>query len=87
MVLLKISAQDTGALKKFTNVIDSYPMFSPDGKKIVFESNRNLHYKHRWHLYETTLLMILHLTEQSWSPDGKLIVFASERDKEWKYIL
>ena len=26
--------------KRLTNVTDSYPMLSPDGSKIVFESNR-----------------------------------------------
>ena len=28
------------APKRLTNVLDNYPMLSPDGSKIVFESNR-----------------------------------------------
>src|SRR5256885_10539958 len=41
-----IGAQETPAAlrltpKRLTNITDSYPMLSPDGSKIVFESNRS----------------------------------------------
>ncbi|MEP6596302.1 MAG: hypothetical protein ABJA71_10165 [Ginsengibacter sp.] len=85
--LLKISAQDTGTFKRFTNVIDSYPMFSPDGKKIVFESNRSGNFEiYTIHTDGSNIKQLTYDTAfdgtPAWSPDGRLIVFASERDKD-----
>ncbi len=71
--------------ERITNVIDSYPMLSPDGTKIVFQSNRN----GRWQIYvmKTDGSQITNLSNSPgpdltpvWSPDGSKIVFASERD-------
>ncbi len=84
---LRISAQSTGAFKKLTNVIDSYPMFSPDGKKIAFESNRTGNFEiYTINADGTNIKQLTYDTAfdgtPAWSPDGKLIVFASERDND-----
>ena len=86
-LFIKISAQETGTFKKFTNVIDSYPMFSPDGKKIVFESNRSGNFEiYTINTDGSDIKQLTHDTSfdgtPAWSPDGKSIVFASERDKD-----
>src|SRR5436305_10206918 len=84
---LQIPAQTKGSFKRLTNVIDSYPMFSPDGKKIAFESNRSGNFE----IYTMDIdgAHIKQLTNDTafdgtpaWSPDGKQIVFASERDSD-----
>ncbi|MCE5295081.1 MAG: hypothetical protein LLF94_10790 [Chlamydiales bacterium] len=73
-----------------TNPIDNKqgraPWFSPDGKYIVFESNRdNPDFLDRYRLYiysleENTVKPItpdaLNVQHGKWSPDGKMIVFA-----------
>jgi TolB protein len=74
-------------LKRLTNVIDSYPMPSPNGKKVAFQSNRT----GDWEIFVMNLdgSDIRQLTHSSgfdggpiWSPDGKKIVFPSERDHD-----
>lgn len=66
-------------------MVDSYPMSSPDGTKICFQSNRT----GDWEIYvmNTDGSNIRQLTHAAgfdggpvWSPDGKKIVFPSERD-------
>src|SRR5215471_2761656 len=86
-LFLQIFAQQTNAFKKLTNVIDSYPAFSPDGKKIAFESNRSGNFE--IYTMDTNGSHIRQLTfdtafdgTPAWSPDGKLITFASERDND-----
>ena len=64
---------------------DSSPMLSPDGKHIVFTSERNGWWK-IW-LLDIEMKTFKQLTNESsaeyspsWSPDGKHIVFVSSRD-------
>ena len=70
-----------------TTVIDCYPVLSPDGRTIVFHSNRG----GDWEIYTVdaegknlTQLTDTHGTNAGpvWSPDGKSIAFVSERDDD-----
>jgi TolB protein len=78
-------ALQLGPAKRVTNVQDAYPMLSPDGSRLVFESNRS----GNWDIYtmkpDGTDLVRLTTDPASdvgpiWSPDGKRIVFGSGRD-------
>ncbi len=78
---------ETVMIRRLTNVIDSYPMLSPDGKWIAFQSNRS----GVWNIYTIRPdgSGIVNLTHSPgpdynpiWSPDGTKIVFASERDRD-----
>lgn len=71
--------------KRITNVSDSYPVESPDGKRIAFQSNRT----GNWEIYvmNSDGKNLRQLTQNSaadnspcWSPDGKRILFVSDRD-------
>src|SRR3979490_3356670 len=62
-------------VKRLTNVIDSYPMPSPDGKKVAFQSNRT----GDWEIFVIDMdgSNIRQLTHSKgfdggpiWSPDG-----------------
>lgn len=83
--------------KRLTNVKDAYPDISPDGKKIVFMSNRT----GNWEIFvmnaefpanadenarETGLTQLTNNQADDivpvWSPDGKKILFVSERDND-----
>jgi len=70
-----------------TQVVDGYPALSPDGKQIVFTSNRSGTYQ--IYTCNTEGENIKQLTHSSgsnatpvWSPNGDKIVFASERDND-----
>ena len=79
--------------KRLTNVTDSYPMLSPDGSKIVFESNRTG--TAEIYVMNADGKNITELTNNKasnhspiWSPDGSKIVFASDGDHQWDvYIM
>ena len=81
-----VSAQaKANAVKRITNVIDSYPNPSPDGTRIAFQSNRT----GDWEIYVMNVdgSNLQQLTHSAgfdgapiWSPDGNRIVFPSERD-------
>lgn len=75
------------AIQRVTNVIDSYPMPSPDGSKIAFQSNRSGDME--IFVMNTDGSNLQQLTHSGgfdggpiWSPDGKKIVFPSERDQD-----
>jgi TolB protein len=70
-----------------TQVVDAYPMLSPDGSKIVFSSNRTGSYQIYTCSADGSHIIQLTDTEGSnstpvWSPQGDKIVFASERDND-----
>jgi TolB protein len=71
------------AMKRLTNVIDSYPQFSKDGKLLLFQSNRS----GKMQIYVskadgTDIRQLTHLDFPAhgpcWSPDMSRIVFAGE---------
>jgi len=77
---------ETPRLTKLTNIETSYPFWSPDGVRIVFQSDRN---DDNSEIYVsssdgTGIVRLTHnpATDQTpvWSPDGTKIVFQSERD-------
>ena len=86
---------DGGNQRNLTNDLhlDWDPSWSPDGKRIVFVSQRDGHFRSRFGI--TSEIYVIdadgmneqRLTENpqndwfpSWSPDGKRIVFSSQRD-------
>ena len=75
--------QDQPTFKRLTGVVDGYPSLSPDGKKLLFDSDRSGNSE----LYimdpDGTNLKRLtnspeHDNSPKWSPDGRQIVFARD---------
>jgi TolB protein len=72
------------APQRITNVVDSYPQLSPDGTRLVFQSNRT----GNWQLYVAKadgseprqVTNLATAVGPSWSPDGTRITFCAEPD-------
>jgi TolB protein len=71
---------------------DSYPMWSPDGKKIVFTSARDFQSNlgHEIYVADQYGRNQINLSKNAandknpaWSPDGKKIIFTSDRNGKW----
>ncbi len=85
LLLAAAVALQLGPARRITNVKDAYPMPSPDGARVLFQSDRT----GDWEIYtmkpdgsdrvRLTNVVGADVTP-IWSPDGKRIVFASERD-------
>ena len=74
----------TSGITKLTNIETSYPYWSPDGTKIVFQSNR-LDDNSEIYIMDSDGRNIERLTYSEgfdenpiWSPDGKHILFCFE---------
>jgi TolB protein len=85
VIAFQASSQQNLNAKRLTNVSDSYPVESQDGRRVVFQSNRT----GNWEIYTMNAdgSSIKQLTHHEgadntphWSPDGRKIVFVSERD-------
>lgn len=70
------------AVQRLTNIINSYPCPSPDGKQIVFQSNRTGRYE--IYLMNADGRDVTQITDRpggnvtpSWSPNGQSIAFAA----------
>jgi Tol biopolymer transport system component len=83
VTVLPVTPQPPVTSKRLTNVIDSYPQLSKDGKLLVFQSNRS----GTMQIYVskadgTDIRQLTHLDFPAngpcWSPDMKQIVFAGE---------
>ncbi len=84
---MRIDGSDLIRLTHNEKAEDSYPVFSPDGTKIVFESNRTGNFE--IYIMDADGSNQIRLTDtpedevsSSWSPDGSKIVFVSFRDGE-----
>jgi TolB protein len=65
--------------------IETYPAWSPDGKKIVFQSNEAIEFQiYVMNADGTGRVCLTNITADNkypaWSPDGTKIVFYSKRD-------
>ena len=93
--VLAIGASPAAAveIQKLTNIETSYPYWSPDGKRIVFQSNRNNNDSEIYVMdADGGNLQRLTYTPGNdetpiWSPDGRHILFASTRDGNYEVYL
>jgi hypothetical protein len=73
-------------LTKVTNIESSYPFWSPDGTRIVFQSNRNDDNSEIYVMSAngTEITRLTYHTSEDltpvWSPDGSKIAFQTDRD-------
>ncbi len=82
-----LNGQDrTVELVKLTNIESSYPFWSPDGRRIVFQSDR-IDGNREIYLMNADGSGLVRLTQNAaedqtpvWSPDGTRIAFQSDRD-------
>lgn len=87
LMITGIHAYAQTGFKVLTQVVDAYPVLSPDGTRIVFTSNRTGTYQvYTCDAGGGNIVQLTH-TEGSnvspvWSPGGDRIVFASERDDD-----
>ncbi len=77
-----------GANLRFMNIQGINPKWSPDGKRIVFASNKFGNYEIFTLSVDGSDLMRLTSreaqdVEPAWSPDGRFIVFTSNQDDNW----
>ena len=77
---------------KVTSISNSYPMFSPNGERLIFHSNRMGNYD----LYTSNLdgSELIRLTDHpgmdrtpSWSPSGDKVAFVSTRDGNYDVFI
>jgi TolB protein len=85
LLLAGAVAFQLGPARRATNVKDAYPMLSPDGTRVLFQSDRTGDWEISTMKPDGTALA--RLTDSPgadvtpiWSPDGRRIVFASERE-------
>jgi TolB protein len=81
-----LAQHSLGQLHKLTNIESSYPFWSPDGSRIVFQSNR-IDENSEIYVMNADGSGLVRLTSApgddltpAWSPDGEWIVFQSHRD-------
>ena len=75
----------TKKLPDFSSVYDSHPVWSPDGKKIAFISNRDYHFLlyvmdadgSNSQLVTDRVDRVLEVGSPAWSPDGRKIAFSA----------
>lgn len=89
-----VFAQDTSpAITKLTNIETSYPYWSPDGARIVLQSNRIDGNREIFVMDAdgSGLVRITHDPGEDqtpvWSPDGRRIAFQSNRSGNWDIYL
>jgi TolB protein len=91
---LAIAQLRAKTIVKHTNIESTYPYWSPDGSRIVFQSDRNDNDVEIYSM-KSDGTDIRRLTTSKgldetpiWSADGKYIVFASERDGNYEiYVM
>ena len=79
-IWLQDLSRDTSTRFTFGSEIDSYPVWSPDGSRIIFSSGINLYQKSTSGVKDAELL--LKSTEapyaaESWSRDGRFLLYAA----------
>ncbi|UXI67018.1 hypothetical protein [Tahibacter amnicola] len=75
----------TDRSRRLTQIINGYPAASPDGRQVVFQSNRTGRYElYVMNVDGTGVRQLTDLAGDNvtpdWSPDGRRIVFAATRD-------